>query len=83
MNVYNAESEEVGRYYFDMEYMDIFFEKDRFVVYNETECLIMTFKGDIKYEGLFSKTVNLMIPTDRAYRYVLVSDQSIDTVQLK
>lgn len=83
MNVYNAEAEEVGRYYFDMEYTDIFFEKDQFVVYNETECLIMTFKEDIKYQGFFSKAVNLMIPTDRAYRYVLVSDQSIDTVQLK
>lgn len=83
MNVYNTEAKEVGRYYFDMEYTDIFFEKDQFVVYNETECLIMTFKEDIKYEGLFSKTVNLMIPTDRAYRYVLVSDQSIDVVQLK
>ena len=27
MNVYNAEADEVGQYYFDVEYTDIFFEK--------------------------------------------------------
>lgn len=83
MNVYNADAMEVGRYYFDMEYTDIFFEEDRFVVYNETECLIKTFEQVEKYRGIFTKAVNLMIPTGTAYKYVIVSDGSVDTIQLK
>lgn len=82
MDVYNVETQEVGSYYFDIEYNDIFFDQDMFVVYNETECLIMTFAGVEKYNGNFSKTVNLMLPTRSAYKYLLVTENSIDTIQL-
>lgn len=82
MDVYSADAESVGSYYFDVEYTDIFFEKEQFVAYNETECQIITFDKVEKYSGFFSKAVNLMLPTNTAYKYVLVSDGSIDTIQL-
>lgn len=83
LDVYSAQGEKIGSCHFDLEYLDLFFEKGQFVAYNETECVIMTFEGTEKYRGFFSKPVNLMIPTDRAYRYTLVTDGSIDTIQLK
>lgn len=83
MDVYNASAEKVGSYYFDIDYTDIFFGQDNFTVYNETECIIMNFEGIEKYNGYFSKAVNLMIPTGTAYKYLLVMDTSIDTIQLK
>lgn len=83
MKVYDAKAQEVGSYYFDTEYTDIFFGQDNFTVYNETECMIMTFEGVEKYNGYFSKAVNLMLPTDTAYKYLVVTDNSIDTIQLK
>lgn len=83
MDVYNASAEKVGSYYFDIDYTDIFFGQDNFTVYNETECIIMNFEGIEKYNGYFSKAVNLMIPTGTAYKYLLVTDTSIDTIQLK
>ncbi len=83
MNVYNSSGQEVGSYYFDTEYNDIFFTKDNFVIYNETECTIMTYGGVEKYNGFFDKAVNRMLPTKAAYKYLLVTEQSIDTIQLK
>lgn len=83
LDVYNAQAEKVGSYYFDTEYLDIFFEQGQFVAYNETECQIITFDGVEKYKGFFSRPVNLMLPTGKAYRYVLITDGSIDTIQLK
>ncbi len=83
MDVYGAEAEKIGSYYFDTDYTNIFFEQEQFVVYNETECMVMTFGGVEKYKGFFSKSVNLMLPTSSAYKYVLVTDGSIDTIQLK
>lgn len=83
MDVYGTNAEEIGSYYFDMDYTDIFFEKDQFVIHNDSECMIMTLKGVEKYRGLFAKSVNLMLPTNTAYKYVLVTDSSIDTIQLK
>lgn len=83
LNVYDASGQKVGSYPFQMEYTDIFFGPDHFVIYNETECLIMTFGGVEKYRGRFSRTVNAMIPLGTSYKYLLAADGSLDTIQLK
>lgn len=83
MDVYDTKAQKVGSYYFDVDYNDIFFGQDSFTAYNETDCVVMTLSGIEKYNGHFSKTVNLMVPTNSAYKYILVTDDSIDTIQLK
>lgn len=82
-DVFDTSAQKVGSYYFNQDYTDIFFEQDDFVVYNETRCTIINFDGVEKYNGNFSKSVQLMIPTNSAYRYQLITDTSIDTIQLK
>ncbi len=83
MDVYGLDGECKGSYYFDIDYRHIFFEKDGFVVYNETECQVILLDQTVKYSGLFDKSVNLMIPTSKKFRYLIVTDHSIDTIQLK
>ena len=85
MIVYGADSGKVGTYYFDTDYHDIFFAEDYFVAYGNKECLIRTFDNIDKYEGTFSKTVNLMLPVGNGgnYRFLLMTDDSIDTIQMK
>lgn len=73
----------VKKFYFDMDYTDFFFDKGNLVIYNETECLVMTLDGMEKFRGSFAKPVRLMLPTGKAYRYALLTDNSVDTVQLK
>ena len=83
LDVYGTDGNKVGSYSFDTDYTDIFFGQDNFVIYNETECFIETISGIEKFHGNFTKTVKLMIPTNSAYRYVVVTDTSIDTIQLR
>lgn len=83
MDVYNSNAQLVGSYYFNIEYTDIFFEKNSFTVYNDSECLIMTLDGVVKYEGSFHNTVRLMLPASSAYKYQLVTNDSLDTIQMK
>jgi len=83
LKVYDEAGEAVGSYDFDIEYNDILFTKNGFVVYNTTECVIMNLDGVEKFNGHFTKNVNLMLPTTSASKYVLVTDNSIDTIQLK
>lgn len=83
LDVYDTSGQQVGQYPFDIEYTDIFFGRNNFTIYNERECVIMTFSGVEKYHGLFSQSVNVMIPVGTAYKYLLVTDSSIDTIQLK
>lgn len=83
LEVYSASGSKVGDYYFNMEYTDIFFEKDGFTIYNDIECLIMTFDGVQKFNGDFNKTANLLLPTGTPYRYYMVTNDTIDTIQFK
>jgi len=83
MNVYDENAAKVGTYYFDLDYTEIFFDKDTFVVYNDQECMVMTLSGTEKFKGSFARSVQLLLPTSGAYRYLGVTADSIDTIQLR
>lgn len=83
LDVYNAAADKVGSYLVDIEYTDIQFTEDGFLAYNETECRIKTFDGIEKFNGIFTKPVRLMLPAAGAYKYLLVTEESIDTIQLR
>jgi hypothetical protein len=83
MDVYNTDGKKINTYYFDLEYNEIFFEEDCFVVYNETECQIMTYGGAEKFNGTFAKAAELLLPASGAYKYMMVTETSLDTIQLK
>lgn len=82
-DVYNTAAKKVNSFYYNIEYTDLFFDQDNIVVYNETECVITTMDKIEKFNGSFSKPVRLILPGNSAYRYILVTDTSIDTIQLK
>ena len=83
MDVYNTSAAKVGSYYFDVDYTDIFFGDDDMVIYNESECQIFTTDGVEKYHGSFGKSARLLLPAGGSYKYYLVTDSTIDTIQLK
>lgn len=83
MDVYDSSAYMVGSFYLDIEYTDIFFGQNIFVAYNETECVITTMDGVEKFNGEFTKPVRLMLPVGNTYKFLLVTDSSIDTIQMK
>lgn len=85
INIYDTEnlSSPVKIHYFDMDYTDLFFGKGNLVIYNETECQVITLDGREKFHGNFAKPVRLMLPAGNGYRYLLITDDSMDTIQLK
>lgn len=83
MDVYDTNAAMVGSFYFDIEYTDIFFGQNNFVAYNEKECVIITMDGNEKFNGEFDRPVRLMLPVGNSYKYLLVTDSSIDTIQMK
>lgn len=85
LEVYNTKAEKTGVYYFNLDYDEVAFTENYFMVYNNESCLIQTYKGLTKYEGGFLSTMDLMYPVGKGsgYKFVLVSRDAIDTVQLK
>lgn len=83
LQVYRENGDKVDDFLFDMDFEHLFFGQDSFAVYNEQECLIRTFSGVDKYQGEFSQTVKVMIPQGNSYRYLILTNDAIDTIQLK
>ena len=83
VRVYNTDGKKVNDIYIDIDYTHIFFDQDKVVAYNDTQCTVVKLDGTVKFRGDFKKTTNLMIPTGKAFRYLLVTTDSIDTIQLK
>lgn len=83
LDVYNSAGSKIGSQFFDIEYTDIVFSKDQIIIYSDTECQISNIKGVDKFLGHFEKSTSLLIPTGSAYRYVTVTADSVDTIELK
>lgn len=82
LEVYQASGNKVHTQLIDMEYTDILFHKDQVVIYNSEECRITNLKGVDKFVGTFEKPVLQLVPTSSAYRYGLVTNESIDVIEL-
>ena len=83
MDIYDVSGDKIHTLLFDMEYTDIFFNKDQIVIYNDMDCQISNIRGVDKFAGEFEKPVTLLVPTSSVYRYVAVTGSSIDTIELK
>ena len=85
MAVYDDSSEKIGTYYFNSTFHDILFTKDYFVAYGDTECTIRTYDNIEKFAGVFDRTIDLMLPVGKGlgYKFVLVSDNTLSTIQMK
>lgn len=83
LDVYNASGNKVNSQFFDIEYTDILFNKDQVIIYNDSDCQICNIRGADKFVGNFEKNISLLIPTSSVYRYVAVTSDSVDMIELK
>lgn len=83
MDVYGKAGQLVQTIEFDIEYTDIVFHNDQIIIYNETNCFIYNSNGVQKYAGNFDKSALTLIPLSSGYRYMVVTPDSIDTIELK
>lgn len=83
MEIYDKKGQRVREREFNLDYTDILFDKDTYIIYNEEECIVTTMGGVEKYHGSFKKGVSLLVPTGGKFRYVLVTQDSLETIQMK
>ncbi len=83
LEVFNKSGQRVQTISFDIEYTNIIFYEDEIIIYNESECRIYTESGVQKYAGTFGKSVMMLIPLSAKYRYMIVTSDSIDTIELQ
>lgn len=66
----------------DIDYQNILIQKNSIVVYNNTECVVYSMSGKEKYRGTFGKSVSLLIPVNKNNRFIMVTPDSIDIIEL-
>lgn len=83
LDIYDESGNLVHTHTFDIEYIDIMFENDTFIIYSDTHLYISRMNGRVKYDGLFLEPANLLVPTGKAYRYLMVTKDSIEVIKLR
>ncbi len=83
IEVYDTMGKLVLNKAFDMEYRKILFQNDNMIIYNEMNCCIYNMKGNEKFAGTFDKPALLLVPTSSVKRYILVSQDTVDTIELR
>lgn len=82
MDVYDTTGEKKKELTFNTEYREVLFSTQGVVIYSETECLIYDWEGRLKYDGTFKEGIECVIPSTSISRYALVTDSSIQTIEL-
>ncbi len=83
LDVYNSAGSLFLSLPFDMDYTDIVFSGSQIIIYSESDCFVCNMKGEEKYADSFNQTVTLLIPTTSSHRYVLMTPDAVETVELK
>ncbi len=83
IDVYDGDGKCEDTIYYDKEYTDIFFHEGRIIVYGTEHCLIHTINGIDKYDGEVGPGVLVIMPTNMSNRFVVVTNSTIETIELK
>ena len=83
VNIYDRNGKMKDSISFNIAYEDILLTGNQVVIYSADECLVHVIGGMDKYHGPLDGGVLAMLPTNINYRYVLVTRDAIQTVELK
>ena len=82
-DIYNDSGKLEDTLMLDFQFSDILFHKDKLIVYKDQECVVHTIGGMDNFNGNFNKQALILIPANASYEYVMVTPDSIDTIELK
>ena len=83
LTVYTMAGKEVCKREVDFEYGDAFFQEKNVIFYNQTECLVQTWRGRTLFQGSFQGVVQQILPTDTDKTYYVISMDQIRKICLK
>ncbi|MBE5843503.1 MAG: hypothetical protein E7302_04880 [Butyrivibrio sp.] len=82
LQVYNTQGDLVTTIFFDLEYVDVFFDNEQIGIYGQNEFLLCDMNGNEKFSAGFDKAVKVMIPTSVRSKFLLVTENAIETLEL-
>lgn len=68
---------------FDMEYTDVVMNGDEVLIHNSSDLLVLNKNEEVKFQGKVSDNILALITTDSKTKFIVVTDKSIDHIELK
>jgi len=83
IDVYDEIGNKVLSQPFDIDYTDIVLSNELVIIHSSLDCAIYNMKGVEKYKGSFDKSVLTVIPTDSITKFILITANRAEEIQLK
>lgn len=83
LDVYDTTGSLVNRKSFDMEYTNIIFDEDEYIIYSSTEYSINNMRGVERFTGKFDETVYLLTPTKRRNRFLIMTQDAMKVMEMR
>lgn len=79
--IYDYSAKLRDKVYFNIEYNDVFFDGNRFILYNNSEILIHVIGGNDKFMGNVDDTILALIPTTSQRKMIMITPDNIKTIE--
>ena len=83
LEVYDRSGERMLKKEFSFDYSGVAFGNERVILYGDTNVVILTYSGEVRFEGNYSSAISLLLPTNVSSKYVFVTENTIDIVEFK
>lgn len=83
IEIYDQNGHKKDTIYYAEEFQELFFDNDRIVIYNSNKCLIHKIGGIDKFKGEFNRAVLNILPTRSTEKFVLITSDGFQTIELK
>lgn len=83
LDIYDGAGSLISSKSFDMEYTDIIFDEDEYIIYGSAEYSINNMHGVERFTGKFDETVYLLTPTKRSNRFLIMTEDAMEVMEMK
>ncbi len=83
VRIYRYSGTKAGEFTFDFDYKSISASDEEILFYNEHECEIYSYHGHKKFQNIFDKSIESILPSQKSGEYILLAAQSVQTITLK
>ncbi len=83
IDIYDGSGNKILSQPFDIDYTDIVLSNELVIIHSSLDCAIYNMKGVEKYKGSFDKSVLTVIPTDSITKFILITANRAEEIQLK
>lgn len=83
LDLYDTKGNLLSSTEFNFDYSGVSFGNKNIVIYGDLHMLVSSYEGRVRYEGNYTEPILLMEATGSARKFVIVTEYSVDTIELR